>query len=120
MFTITNRLRMLVAVGAVGAALASSGVASAASVFQKFGIVTPVVASQSTTVAKPIDPDTVGSAGIAGYDDEMCESLANQHNDYESDGLARLRAGDAQGFNAYMDAADQAEDELDDHCMVID
>jgi hypothetical protein len=50
----------------------------------------------------------------------MCEDLANQHNNYESAGLASLRAGDAKGYNAYMDAADQAEDELDDHCMVID
>jgi hypothetical protein len=121
MFTITNRLRMLVAVGAVGAALASSGVPSAASAFHNPGTATPVVASQTTTVvAKYIDPDNVGSAGILGYDDQRCEDLANQHNDLENAGYDAVRAGNAAGFKASMDAADQVEDQLDGNCMVID
>ncbi|MGO9820767.1 MAG: hypothetical protein ACLPTJ_08965, partial [Solirubrobacteraceae bacterium] len=55
MLTITYKLHTIVALGAVGAALAGSGAASAATVVHKPGTGTTVVASQPTTVAQDID-----------------------------------------------------------------
>jgi hypothetical protein len=121
MLTPTNKLRMLVALGAVGAALASSGVASAATNVRSPGTVTPTrVVAPPTVVAQTIDPDNVGSAGIAGYDDQKCEDLANRHNDLEWSGYQSLRAGDTKGYNDALDAADDLEDEISDNCIVVD
>jgi hypothetical protein len=120
MFTITNRLRMLVAVGAVGAALASSGVASAAINVRSPGTVAPTRVAPPTAVTQTIDPDNVGSAGIAGYDDQKCEDLANQHNNQEWAGFDALRVGDMNGYVSALNAADDTADELSDNCLVID
>ena len=59
MFTLTNMLRTIVAIGVAGAALASNGVG---------GTGTPGVASQPPIVAKYIDPGKVGSAGVLTSD----------------------------------------------------
>jgi hypothetical protein len=64
MFTITNKLRTIIALGPVGAALASSSVASAAFAVRAPGTGTSVLAGQATVVAQYIDPNKVGSASI--------------------------------------------------------
>ena len=120
MFTITNKLRMLVAVGAVGTALACSGVASAAINVRSPGTVAPTRAAAPTVVAQTIDPDNVGSAGIAGYDDQKCEDLANQHNNQEWAAHDALRASDMNGYVSLLNAADDTADELSNNCLVID
>jgi hypothetical protein len=98
MLTITNKLRTIVALGAIGAALAGSGVAS----------------------AQPINPQEVGSAGVAGYDDAMCESLANDHNKAESAGIQAVKDGDASAAQANIDNANGIQSDLEENCLVID
>ncbi len=120
MFTITNKLCTIVTVGAVGAALASSGVASAASVVHRPGTGTPVVASQPTTVAQYINPNNVGSAGIAGYDDAHCQSLVNSHNADENDAVKAAAAGDALLAQGYAELAGDLQTDLESNCFVID
>ena len=120
MFTITNKLRTIVAIGAAGAALAGSGVASAATVVHSPGTGTAVVASQPTIVAQYIDPNKVSSAGIPGYDNAMCESLANDHNKAESAGIQAVKDGDAAAAQANIDNANGIQSELEENCPVID
>ena len=120
MFTITNKLRMLVAVGAVGAAFASSGVASAAMNVRSPGTVAPTRVAPPTAVAQEIDPDNVGSAGINGYDDQKCEDLANQHNDLEFQAYQSALHSDMKAWAASMDKADAKADEISDNCLVVD
>ena len=141
MFTITKKLRTIIALSAVGATLAGSGVASAAMVVQKPGAGTPVVgsrvasaamvvqkpgtgtpvvASQPTIVAQYIDPNKVGSAGIPGYDNAMCESLAEDHNKAESAGILAVQYGDASAAQANVDNANGIQSDLEQNCLVID
>jgi hypothetical protein len=120
MFTITNKLRMLVALCVVGAALVSTTVASAATVVRSPGKAAPVRVAPPTVVAQQIDPDNVGSAGVPGYDDQKCEDLANQHNSLEDAGYHSLLAGDTGAYVSALNAADDVEDEISDNCMVID
>src|SRR5262249_20047142 len=99
-----------------------TGVASAASVTQKPGSGTPVVATQPQPpiLAMYIDPSKVGSAGIPGYDDAECESLANSHNQEESSALANARNGDALGAKGAADLAAELQTELENNCFVQD
>jgi len=120
MFTITNKLRTVIALSAAGTTLAGSGVASAARVVQKPGTGTPAVASQPTIVARYIDPNKVGSAGIPGYDTAMCESLANDHNKAESAGIQAVKDGDASAAQANIDNANGIQSVLEENCLVID
>jgi hypothetical protein len=113
MFTTINKLRTIVTGGAVGAAFASSGVASAASVVHRPGTGTPVVVSQPTTVAMYINPNNVGSAGIAGYDDAHCQSLVNSHNAHESGAVKAAAGGDALLAKGYAELAGDLQTELE-------
>jgi hypothetical protein len=117
---ITSRLRTIVAVGAVGAGLVSSGVASAASVIPPPGTGTTVVASQPTTVARYIDPVKTFSAGIAGYSDGKCEQLAGLHNSLEGRGRSQAAMGNSADAQASFEAAGEAAHDLQDNCVVID
>jgi hypothetical protein len=119
-FTITSKIRIIVAISAVGAAVASSGVASAASVVHRPGTGTPVVASQPTTVAQYINPNNVGSAGIGGYDNPACEHLANQANAAEDGADQAAHNGDSATANTLYDLAAEKYAELEDNCLVID
>ena len=62
MFTIPNKLRTVLALGAAGAALAGSGVAAATIARAPGSTGAPVVATTPTTIAQPIDANKVGSA----------------------------------------------------------
>jgi hypothetical protein len=118
MFTATNKIRTIIALGTVGAALASSGVASAAVPVHRPGtvIVTRVVAPPT----KVIDATKVGSAGIAGYDDEACEQLASQANSAEKGANSAAADGDSATANDLYGIAQEKDAELEDNCMVID
>jgi hypothetical protein len=122
MFTITNKLGTMVAVGVAGAALACSSVASAAIVAQKPGTGTlpRPRAGQPTVVAKYIDPGKVGSAGIAGYTDAYCQQLAG-HADYLM-GVAAGYAisGDTRSAAKATQASDEVSNEVEDNCIVQD
>jgi hypothetical protein len=132
MFTLTQKLRTIVAISAVGAALASSAVASAAISVHQPGAGTRVVTSRLTTVGQIIDPNKVGSAGIPGYDDQACEDLANDANLMESNSQSaasqaqQAPAGSSEQqldqYNVQADSnlASEIEQELSENCFVID
>jgi hypothetical protein len=121
MFTVTNKLRTIVAIGAVGAALASSGVGSAATFVRPLGIGRTVVAVQpTTTVAQYIDPHNVGSAGIPGYDNAKCQSLAKAHNADENSAVQSAKNGDAVAAQGFALLAGDLQTDLQDNCLVID
>jgi hypothetical protein len=120
MFTVTRGLRTIVSVGAVGATLASSGVASAARAIHQPGAATAVVASQPTTVAQYIDPSKTFSAGIAGYSDAKCEQLAQLHNSLAARARAQAGAGNMSAAGEAYHAAEQAADELGSNCGIMD
>jgi hypothetical protein len=115
---LTNKIRTAIVVSAVGAALASSGMASAAIVVQKPGTGTPVVASQPPIVAKPIDPGKVGSAGIPGYTNEVCQSLAGLADNYA--GIAEGLAAAGGNATAAEQASNAYSNKVEDNCLVQD
>jgi hypothetical protein len=143
MFTIPNKLRTIIALSAVGATLTGSGVATAATIARAPGSTgEPVVATTPTTSApvvattptpsEVIDPNKVGSAGIPGWTDGMCEAAARQANwdaDQEQD-FADAAANSPDGSAAqksYTNSAIQAQagedanlQSISDNCLVID
>lgn len=102
MFTIPNKLRTIVALGAVGAALAGSGAASAG------------VASAAT-----INPNKVGSASD-DYSNAECASLATAHNINEQAGEQALEGINSEDAEADFGAAADEQSELENNCLVID
>ena len=119
MFTITNKLRILIALGAVGATVGSAAVASAATVGHRPITITPIVvnhpmAAHNTPVAG------AGSAGITGYDDAKCESLAHDYNTATSYGDQPAQAGDLEGAASNYTVADQIYTQMSDNRMVMD
>jgi hypothetical protein len=119
MLTATNKIRTIIALGTVGAALASSGVASAAVPVHRVGTtvaVTRVVAPPT----KVIDATKVGSAGIDGYDDAACEQLASQANSAYKGANSAAADGDKATANDLYGIAQEKNAELEDNCMVMD
>jgi len=124
MFTIPTKLRVVIALGATGAALAGSSVASAMTIQ---GVHTtrpaPVVVKAAPAVANDpayIDPGKVGSAGIDGYDNAACESLANDYNTATSDGDQDVASGDNDGASTNYNIAHNILNQLNSNCLVID
>jgi hypothetical protein len=118
MLTINSKLRTIVAISAVGAALASSGVASAAIVVHPPGTVTTTVAAPPTVVSRvplpytPLDPTKFGSA-TTGVTNGDCENLANAVNE-----LNAAAIGTTNG--AALTAAANAQQTLNNLCFQID
>jgi hypothetical protein len=134
MFTVTNKIRTLIAFGAVGATVGSAAVASAAPV-------SPIVRSTAVVSAATVGRGPVkippivvnqpmiahvspvkgaASAGIAGYDDATCASLAQDNNTAVSYGDQASAAGDTDTAISYYNQAENIYNQLSDNCMVID
>ncbi len=120
MFTITNKRRTLIAIGAAGAALAGTGVASAATVVHEPGTGTPIVTSQPTSVARVVDPNKVFGAGNPAWPTSRCEALATLINKDDSLGNSESAHGDHAA--AAQTFAEEAQDQetLDNNCGVMD
>lgn len=118
MFTITNKLRTIVAASAVGAVLASSGVASAAMAAHQPGTVTTIVAAPRAVVY--LDPTKVGSVGQPGWDDATCQQMAQAANDWEAVGDQRGANGDLAGQARAYQTANNLNTEVENNCFVMD
>jgi hypothetical protein len=118
MFIITNRIRMLVALGAVGASVGSTAAASAAPVGHLPVTVRPVVIAHQMSHVSPVQG--AGSAGIAGYDDATCESLAQDNNTAVAAGDQAQQAGDTDDAITDYNLANNIYNQLSNNCMVID
>jgi hypothetical protein len=126
MFTITTRIRVLVALGAAGATLGCAAVASAVPIATKPGATTsvtlkPIVVSQPVTPYAHVGPVSgAGSAGVPGYDDATCESLAQDNNTAVSYGDQAAASGDSEAEVSYYQQAAHIYQQLSDNCLVID
>ena len=107
----------IIALSAVGAVLASSTVASAATVVRRPGsVATPVLSAPPKAMA--LDPGKVGGAGQPGFDTARCEQIARNLNDATN----KLQSDSAKGnlSGAQMDAllAENWASQIGDHCLV--
>jgi hypothetical protein len=118
MLTITNKIRTIVTLSALGTVLASSAVASAAVPIHQLGTVMTRVAAPPTVVAQ--DPNKVGSVGNPGYDDQKCEDLANAYNDFMHLASKAYTEGDKIAGQEFADSAEKAGHELSDNCFIMD
>jgi hypothetical protein len=118
MFTITNKLRAIVAISAVGAAVASSGVASAATVVHLPGTGATTVAAAPAVVY--LDSNKVGSAGQPGWDDAACQQTAQAANDWKGVGDQRGANGDLVAQARAYQIASDLNTEVEEHCIVQD
>jgi hypothetical protein len=122
-FTITNRIRILIALGSVGAAVGCTSVASAAPFVQKPVTLAPIVVVHQpvATAYSHVGPvQGAGSAGIPGYDDATCASLAQDNNTAVSYGDQAAQTGDTEAEVSYYNQAANIYQQLSDNCMVID
>jgi hypothetical protein len=124
MFIITSRIRALVALGAVAAAIGSTATASAATVSasmvgHKPVTIAPIVVTHPM-IAHVSPVKGAGSAGIAGYDDATCESLAQDNNTAVNSGDQAQAAGDTDDAISNYNLANNIYHQLSDNCMVID
>jgi hypothetical protein len=99
MFTITNKLRTVIAVGAVGAALASTGVASAA------------------TVNPGLDPGKVGGAVAS---DKECQDLVKGLNTLANSMNNALASGKLYETANLGHEVDEVAQTILDNCLVVD
>lgn len=121
MLNVNIKLRTVIALGLAGAALAGSGVASAATVRGlPQATHAPVAVVTAPARSLNIDPGKVGSAGIPGYDDAECQSLADNYNAEQQIANDDQDAGNAQGAGEANDAASYTKGLIDDNCIVID
>jgi hypothetical protein len=120
MFTITSRVRTLIALGAVAATVGSTAVASAATVGGHRPVtITPIVVNQPLTAhVSPVKG--AASVGIAGYDDATCASLAQDNNTAVASGDQAQAAGDTDAAISNYNLANNIYHQLSDNCMVID
>lgn len=121
MLTITNKLRTIVILGAIAAALASTGVASAASVARAPGSrLAPVLTTAAPPMTIALDPSKVGDAGIPGYDDARCEGLANDYNTLVQGAEDSLAGGDEAAAGTDGELANRVMSQINNNCLVID
>jgi hypothetical protein len=119
MFTITNKLRTVVALGAVGAALASSGVASAATAVHTTGSTLAPVSTKVTVALSTTEGHSTGDPGSAT--EGTCQALGAEAAGYENQGTNLAKAGDLEGAADAYDAATSIENAgMDEGCFFID
>jgi hypothetical protein len=134
MFTVTNKIRTLVALGAVGATVGSAAVASAAPVspiVRSTAVVSAAMVGRGPVTISPIVVNQpliahvspvkgAASVGIAGYDDATCASLAQDNNTAVASGDQAQAAGDTDAAISNYNLAENIYNQMSDNCMVID
>ena len=114
---LSNRIRTTVAViAALAVPAAAAGPAGALTVRGGSIPVKPIVVKQPTTVVAL----QAGSAGIPGYDDAACESLANDFNKAVDEQEGGLLEGNTERQNKYGELAKKIYTQMTDNCMVMD
>jgi hypothetical protein len=64
--------------------------------------------------------DAAGSAGIKGYGDDTCQSLANDYNTAVNASAEGLIAGDAERAGQNGQLANRIYAQPTDNCLVVD
>ena len=108
----------VIALGAAGAVLASSAVASAAMVVRPGSVGTRLSVAQPTVTY--LDPGKVGGAGQPGYDTAKCEQMANNLNDATNKLQNDNAKGDLAGVQIDTVLVESWVSQIGDHCLVVD
>ena len=108
----------IIAFSAAGAVLASSGVASAATIVRYSGSVgTPVLRPPTVSY---LDPGKVGGVGQPGYDTAKCEQMAGNLNDATNKLQSDNSKGDLAGVQIDTVLVETWTSQISDHCLVVD
>jgi hypothetical protein len=67
-----------------------------------------------------VDPNKVGSAGIPGWDDKMCQTVAQQSNDWAAEGDQRGANGDLAGQSVAYQISNSLENQVINNCLTVD
>jgi hypothetical protein len=117
---LSSKIHTALAALAAAAALSAAGVTDAASALPVQRI---SVATQSHLIAPVVVHSAVksaGSAGVAGYGDDTCQSLADDYNTAVNASAEGLVAGDTERAEQNGQLANRIYAQLTDNCMVID
>jgi hypothetical protein len=109
----------ITALAAAAAALSGTGVTgvAAAAPVKQVGVTTQVRPVAKVTAA---EVKSAGSAGIKGYGDDTCQSLANDYNTAVNASAEGLIAGDAERAGQNGQLANRIYQQLTDNCLVVD
>jgi hypothetical protein len=67
-----------------------------------------------------LDPGKVAGGVQPGWDDDMCQTVAQQSSDWRETASLRTLNGDVDGAIAADQAAQSLEDLVTQHCITID
>ena len=67
-----------------------------------------------------MDVGKVGSAGIPGWDDAMCQKMAQQANDWAAEADQRGDNDDLEGSAVAAQQQTEAERKVYNNCLVVD
>jgi hypothetical protein len=67
-----------------------------------------------------LDTNKVGSAGLPGWDDKMCQTVAQQANDWTAEGDQRGDNGDIAGQSVAYQISANLESQVLSNCLVVE
>jgi len=67
-----------------------------------------------------VDPNKVGSAGIPGWDDKMCQTVAQQSNDWGAEANPRADNGDLAGAAVAEQMSTDLQNKVINNCLTVD
>jgi hypothetical protein len=67
-----------------------------------------------------VDPNKVGSAGIPGWDDKMCQTVAQQSNDWGAEANQRTDNGDFAGAAVAEQISTDLQNKVINNCITVD
>lgn len=116
---LSPKIRTVITALAAVATLSAAGVTDVAAAAPVKSI---AVAAHVRPVAKitAAEVKSAGSAGVKGYGDDTCQSLANDYNTAVNASAEGLLAGDAERAAQNGQLANRIYTQLTDNCLVVD
>ena len=109
-----TKIRPAIIALAAATALSTAALPGAASAVTRQGSSPTPVASARVSMEL-----TAGGAGVPGYDDATCQSLASDYNIAEGNFENALRNGDEEGVAFWGELANRIYGQVTDNCFVI-
>jgi hypothetical protein len=116
---LSSKTRTAITALAAVATLSAAGVTdvAAAATAKQIGVAAQVRPVAKVTAA---EVKSAGSAGVKGYGDDTCKSLANDYNTAVNASAEGLLAGDAERAGQNGQLANRIYAQLTDNCLVVD
>jgi hypothetical protein len=67
-----------------------------------------------------VDPNKVGSAGTPGWDDKVCQTVAQQSNDWGAEADQRAANGDLSGAAVAAQISTELQNKVINNCLTVD